>query len=258
VPIREIVRLGSRMDRLSTLRLFLPDFQEGGITTGKGIRSFLKPWLGGIQIEKLKTGFAAITTDLVSGEEVVLKQGNLLEAVRASIAVPGLLSPVNIGDRLLVDGGLVNPVPFDTARQIFAGPVIAVAVHPLALQESVAIPGQRFAGEQSWGELAAYLQSNGVPYISEWLRGFKKTFRENPESLTDIGISDVYQRSVNIAQAGIVRIREQISPPDLMLRPDVRHIGMLEFQRGKEAIALGRNAAEESISAIHALLEDGR
>ncbi len=253
ISIDTMIRLGTKLDWLQTMRLFAPDFSGAGITTGKGIQTYLQPYLGDKKIEKLDVGYAAIATDLVSGNEVVIRQGNLLDAVRASISLPGILSPVRLENRILVDGGLVNPVPFDTARDIFSGPVLAVATHPRALPSDYDDQRQTPEWEQRLDELLRHPWTKKLPYVQQWLRGFRQN-KGDFTQFSNLGISDVFNKSLHISAHAIVCLRERLNPPDLMIAPEVRQIGMLEFYRGREAIAAGRKAAELALPKIRSLL----
>ncbi|MDX8411274.1 MAG: patatin-like phospholipase family protein [Mariprofundaceae bacterium] len=256
ISMDDIISLGSQMDWISTLRLFTPDFADAGISTGKGIHKYLEPYLGGVMIEQLEMAYAATAADLVSGEEVVLDSGDLLQVVRASISYPGLLSPVRHGKRLLVDGSLVNPVPFDVARSLFGGPVLAIDAQPACLLDANV---EEFPPEREWQQkLEELLQSailDKAPQLAAWLKGFRNVRKSREEAFADLGISSVLSRSQIVSGRALTRLREQLCPPDLMLKPAVDDIGLLEFYRGKQAIAAGKEAAESALPDIHGLLE---
>ena len=130
LPVAELVELATTFDWKLTMQLFLPDLPTGGLISGKRILQWLKNKLGEhTVIERLALPYVAVATDLEIGEEVVIDHGPIIDAVRASISLPGTLAPHRLGERVLVDGGVVNPLPFDVARQRFGGPVVAVAVH---------------------------------------------------------------------------------------------------------------------------------
>ncbi len=103
-----------------------PVFPRSGLIDGQKIADVVRTHAASEAIQNLKVPFRAIATDRVSGDEVAIGTGDLIEAVRASIAVPGLFTPVRANDRILVDGGLVNPVPVSAARAMGAKMVIAV------------------------------------------------------------------------------------------------------------------------------------
>lgn len=125
VPADEIERYGMRL-KPNTFRDWI--FPKLGVFGGKRIRGFVEKRLGARRIESLPMRFAAVATDLRSGELVLLERGDLGLAVQASASAPGLLEPVKLDGRLLVDGSLASPVPVDAARKLGAEAVVAVDV----------------------------------------------------------------------------------------------------------------------------------
>lgn len=252
VSVEELLRLACGVDWKTTIRLFMPEFGKGGVIADRGIREFLEPYLGTHEIQSLSIGYAAVAADLASGEEVIIRRGNLLEAVRASISIPGLLRPAIQGARILVDGGLVNPVPFDRARELFGGPVLAVAVHPGAFKFE--LPGETSVPD--WRDRIEDLLRQSV--VRKWpqLRKLLDDWDRNgdEEALPDLGASGIYNRAMDISRAQLMRLRLKLAPPDILLTPNVQGIGMLEFYRADEALAAGMREAKAHLAQIKALL----
>jgi len=252
MPPGEMHQLAMQTDWLQTMRFFTPDFGEGGISSGKGIRRFLEPYLDELRIEELEIAYAAVTTDLKSGEQVVLDSGSLLDAVCASIAFPGLLSPTRFGEQLLVDGGLVNPVPFDVARERFGGPVLAVFTHPRIKERDLLAK----SGGNEWQERLDEMLGSGwldrFPQVREWLGGFRDITGDSP--LKEIGVSRVLNRAQLISEDTLVQLRYHINPPDLHIAPAIHDVGLFEFYRAADAIEAGRTAARQALAQIEALL----
>jgi NTE family protein len=213
------------------------------------IVDFLEGWLGVQQIQDLAMGYVAIATDLESGEQVIIDRDTLVDAVRASISVPGFIAPHRYGQRTLADGGVVNPVPFDVARDYFGGPVVAVAVHGGARKQGV-----RPQPATQWPERARQLLGQSwmvrVPGMRAWLETQLNNRASDSSDITQWTARRVLDRVVNITEAEIVRLRAALNPPDLMLTPGVGHIGMIEFYRAQDAIAAGRRAAEANLPAL--------
>ncbi len=258
MPINELASLATDFNWKQTLQLFMPDLPTGGLVSGRKIMDFLNTKLGAHNIEDLPIGYAVVTTDLETGEEVVLDSGGLVDAVRASISIPGLIAPHRIGQRWLVDGSVLNPVPFDVARERFNGPVIAVAVHSaaraFARRSRQSRPRQlparvRQLLRQPWMARTRGLEA----WLEAQLENRQKARGQTPAWTT----RRVLDQVMDITQAEIIRLRGAMNPPDLMLVPDVSRIGPLEFYRGKEAIAAGRAAAREKLAEIKALFEAG-
>jgi NTE family protein len=252
VPVGDIHRLAAGMDWKATLRLFMPEFGQPGIFSDRGIRNFLAPYMEDKPIEKLPIPYAAVATDLVDGAQVLISEGPLLEAVCASIAIPGLLPPVKLGKRLLADGGLVNQVPFDIARSHFGGPVVAVAVHPGVFDMRLDPPE-----DNTWSsrlnELLQLEWTRKIPQLHVWLSQLKDALHNGSQPLPSP--FSTYNRAMDISRAEITRLREERAPPDLMIRPEVSGIGMFEFYRAKEALNAGREAARKTMGEIRSLLK---
>jgi NTE family protein len=257
MPMDELEKLATTMDWKQTLQLFMPDLPTGGLVSGRKIIDYLNKELGTHNIEDLAMGFAAVTTDLETGEQVVIDRGGLVDAVRASISIPGLIAPHRIDSRWLVDGGVVNPIPFDVARGRFGGPVLAVGVHAAVRDRARRHPppsGQwrtrvRQLLRQPWMKRAGAMQV--------WLEAQLEDHPKRRGVDSPWTARRVLDQVMAITQAEIVRLRASTSPPDLLLEPDVSDIGAFEFYRGYEAIAAGRAAARKKMAEIKALLETG-
>ena len=199
----------------------LLDFQlGGGVLKGERLMDFLRTRFQDRDIEDLALPFAATATSLQTGAEVWLRSGSMLDAVRASIALPGLFTPVPHQGRLLVDGGLVNPVPVSLARAMEADFVIAVDLATDLLHRS-AHPGAEAPPADA---------------------------TRQPSML------DVITTSIDIMQVRISRSRMAGDPPEAIIRPRVGHIGILDFHRAAEGIAAGREAVREALPVLRARL----
>jgi len=255
ISSKKMRELACRMDWISTMRLFTPDFSDLGVSTGKGIREYLTPYMANKKIENLSTAFAAIATDLSTGEQIVIRKGNLLDAVRASISYPGLLTPFQKDGRTLIDGGMVNPVPFDSARTLFGGPVLAVQVHPKVELHAAHREKEAPEWDNRLKELLADAWPSMPPHLTKWFQGFKRKRHFPFHKESGLGISSIMNQAQLVTQDMIMRLRMHISPPDLLLKPDISEIGSLEFYRAEDAITAGRTAAEaqlETILQLHA------
>ncbi|MHB1950612.1 MAG: patatin-like phospholipase family protein [Acidiferrobacteraceae bacterium] len=247
-PMAEVCRIGSTVDWRRTLRLFMPDRASGGLCSGRRILEFLQTHFGDQLIENLPVPWVGIATDLDSGEEVILDTGPLALAARASLSIPGLLAPFPINGRLLIDGGVVNPLPIDVARARFGGPVLAVSLQSLASGSRRPLRPQR----RGWLRASRALRST-------WRRVAARAPSQTPAAFDDMDwrVRWVMSRTAGITQAALVRLRLQQAPPDLLLHPDVGHIGPLEFYRGAEAIEAGRREVLQRLPEIERILASG-
>lgn len=229
----------------------------GGLIDGKKIVKLLHTLKVDTKIEDCGKPFAAIATDLETGREIWLRDGPIDQAVRASIALPGIFSPARHGDRWLVDGGLVNPVPVSACRALGADIVIAVNINGDIVEPFKGEPVRRVLG------LKAPLPPDFLKrLVSQIPEGIRAQAAAIAPSLLQSAPSrpayfDVLANSINIMQDQITRSRLAGDPPHVMLMPRLRHIGLLEFNRAAEAIAEGESCVQHALPALRRYLSSG-
>jgi len=211
----------------------------GGMIGGSRLSAVMREHLGAIAIEDLSVPFTCVATDLVTGHEVWLSRGDLVEALRASFSLPGIFSPVQMNERWLIDGALVNPLPVSVCRAMGAQVVIAVNLNGDLLGRTRA-PGQRIPRAMGFDLLTEMPHIGREPPhgFNGWL---KKIFGREHDAPSLFG---VMVQSLNILQDRITRSRLAGEPPDVSITPKLGHIGLLEFHRAEEVIAEGEAAAD--------------
>lgn len=217
-----------------------------GLIKGERLMDFFRSKFIDRPVDELDMPFAAVATALHSGAEVWLREGSTIDAVRASIALPALFTPVVRDGRILVDGGLVNPVPVSLARAMGADVVIAV--------------------DLSSDILGRHLRKNHEPEIhaaesSEWMGKLQQRLSALMPAAADDGpqapaMLDVIATSINIMQVRIGRSRMAGEPPDLIVTPRLSQLGLLDFHRSKEAIDEGRRATETILPGLRSLIDE--
>jgi NTE family protein len=179
----------------------------------------------------------AVATDLVTGREIWLQDGPIDQAVRASIALPGIFGPARTGDKWLVDGGLSNPVPVSVCRAMGADVIIAVNLNG-------DLVGRRFQTELDAPAAATQLPMPGE-LISRLLQRLPTGLREQAASIVprllqhepaSLGYFDVLANSINIMQDHITRARLAGEPPHVMLLPRLQHITLMESIEPKKLL----------------------
>lgn len=247
----------SGLNQMDILSLLDRGLGNGGLVNGGKLMDAFANQVGDGRIEDMELEFAAVATDIENGREVWLKTGSAIDAVRASIAIPGIFSPVCIDDRWLVDGGLVNPVPVSTARALGADFVIAVNLNG----DLVGTPGarRRYARPDSAKDDSRSLLAKARNWLAirrRWamvgkalLSGSRADERETP------GILSVIADSIDIMQDRITRARLAGEPPDVLISPRLGHVGILEFDRAEEVIRIGRECTENQLDEIKRLLD---
>ena len=230
-------------------RLVDTTFRGGGVMTGNRLMAAVAQCVTDPPIESLPVSFGAVATDLYTGEEVWLREGSLISAVRASSGLPGLFAPTWYQERWLIDGGVVNPLPVSLCRALGAEVVIAVD-----LSRSVSRAGMR---AQRQAEPDSPLTVEGAAVLQKWqglVDGLVESFRSRRNQP---GLFETMASSVNIMQDRITRTRLAIEPADFVLRPDLAEFQLMDFHRAREAIEVGYAAvaaADTTLDVVAARL----
>ncbi|MCH6587979.1 MAG: patatin-like phospholipase family protein [Proteobacteria bacterium] len=217
--------------------------RSGGMIGGRHLVQAMQEHLGDTTIEALRRPFVAVATDLVTGHEVWLRKGNLIEAIRTSFSLPGVFPPVRMNGRWMVDGALVNPVPVSICQALGAQMVIAVNVN-------ADIIGKSRRGDQDVPSIAGFdlLQEleAGKTMAPESKLGAltRRVFRREPSQPSLFG---VMISALGIVQDRITRSRLAGEPPDVHITPRLGHIGLFEFDRADEIIDEGEAAVERAL-----------
>src|SRR3954449_11963821 len=222
-----------------------------GLIGGAKLAAQLETAIGQTLIEDLPLKFATVATEVRTGHEIWLTHGRIVDAMRASYALPGIFSPVLVGDRWLVDGALVNPVPVSAARAFGAEIVIAANLSSDVFAHSTTIYSHGPSAD-----LRVAVVPDPLHEPEPRKRGLGKFFsaertmkREFFGSATRPGISTVMVDAFNIMQDRITRARLAGDPPDLLISPRVGQIGWFDFHRADDLIAHGARAAVGAIES---------
>ena len=241
------------------IRYFDISLRGGGIIEGRWITDFFRESVEDIDIASVTPVFGAVATDLASGRETWLTSGSMIDAVRASIAIPGLLSPVLIRSRWHVDGALVNPLPVSLCRALGADVIIGVSLNgnlmarpsPIAVTPTPPMaPGERELADEtasSWTRWFGYGRSTDAGAT-----------QQGPTADNRPGYLEVVSQTFFIVQDFVSRIRLAADPVDILIAPDVGELGWLEFHRAAEAIEAGEAAVAESLPAIRSFIDRDR
>jgi len=222
-----------------------------GLIGGTKLAAELEAAMGPSLIEDLPIKFATVATEVRTGHEIWLTHGRIVDAMRASYALPGIFAPVLVGDRWLVDGALVNPVPVSAARAFGAEIVIAanlssdVFAHSTTIYSHGPAPGAAMAAMPEVMDPAPPKRGFGKFFSAE-----RTVKREFFGAAGRPGISTIMVDAFNIMQDRITRARLAGDPPDLLISPRVGQIGWFDFHRADDLIAHGARAAERAIESI--------
>ena len=255
------------LQRFDVLRLLDWTISGGGFIKGDRIIAALKKLIGDINIEDLPIPYTAVAVDLDVQREVWFSRGSLFDAIRASIAIPTIFRPYRYQGRLLVDGGLLNPLPVSPTLRDLTDATIAVDVNapaePLPDTGVLRKEGNSETDRGSAGQSSPEMMPDGKPapidlrrasyrrriaeYVgSWWLERHARTSEHEP------GAFELFARSLDTVQETITRLKLAAQPPDLLITIPHNACAFYEFQRAEELIALGRLRTREALARWNA------
>ncbi len=212
----EIVELTAAVDMNQAFRRQADDEPSWIGTTG--LRQTLEKALGDITFADLRMPFAVTAVDLDTAELVAIHKGRVVNALMATSAVPGVFPPVRYYDRLLIDGGMLAPVPVSLARSLKPGlPVVAVVLSPPITQ---------------WTTVNTPKLLNSLPVLARYIARLRVAQALN-----------VFMRAIDISGAMLTELLLEVEQPDVIIRPDVGEFGLLDFVDVKTVAKLGEEAA---------------
>jgi NTE family protein len=241
----EFAEWAKSLTQRAVLRLLDPSIATAGVLRAEKILDAVRDILGDVTIEELPIPYTAVSTDLLSGKSVWLQRGPVVAAIRASIAIPGVITPHVFDGRLLADGGILDPLPMAPIAAVNADLTIAVS---LAGSEA----GGRYEPTETeprattewltrmWRSTTALFERTGVA-PDESAEELVDVSREEP--VPRLGSFEVMNRTIDIAQAALARHTLAAYPPDVLIEVPRTVCRSLEFYRAAEVIDVGRELA---------------
>ncbi len=227
------------LKRRNIIRLLDISFTRKSIFKGERIIEVLKEIIKDRTIEELPIGFTAVATDILEQKEVWLAEGSLFQAIRASIAVPMIFSPVQYSDRLLADGGIINPVPIAPTLNNDTELTVAVALNGppeiFEIESKVSVDEEDIQPKNKYQLGIEKLVDGMMP------KG------EIKESKQDIGIINLMTQSMDTMQSSLARFKLAANRPDIMIEIPRNLCGWLDFDRAEELIEFGYARTEETL-----------
>lgn len=240
------------------LRLVDPALPTSGLINGQRVQAYIRAQLGRETIEELPVPFACVAVDLANGQEVVMRSGPIASAVRASISIPGMFTPLCREGRYLVDGGLVNPLPVSVARELSHGEaVLAVDLnHDIGENREIReflenhadeTPEQDCHEPRTAEDARRDDTGSAARRVSDWVDGtpIGRWLRRGPQP----NLYEVLNASLVIMEKEITQAKLRVERPDILVRPDLGHVRFLEFHRARESIDRGYAATREALQA---------
>jgi len=235
------------LKRRNIIRLLDISFSRKSLFKGEKIIEVLNEIIKDRLIEDLSIGYTAVATDILEQKEVWFTQGSLFEAIRASIAVPMIFSPVQYQERVLVDGGIINPIPI--APTLNDDTELTVAV-------GLSGPPEIFESKQ-----ALFQNSDSDQVSNKYQFGIEKFIEgmlpkgSNEKSKQDLGLFNLVTQSMDTMQSSIARFKLAANPPDIVIEIPRNICSWFEFDRADELIEFGYSRTEDTLQHYEKLLE---
>ena len=226
-----------KLNKKDVFRLMDFTISTQGFLKGEKIFNEIKNTFTDVKIENLKIPFSAVAVDLVSHEEIIFRKGSLFEAIRASCSIPSVVKPVKQGNKILVDGGIINPLPFSIIKRQKNDFLVGVDVNSFDAKNTQ-------SSSNYFGDYYKYIET-----ISNYLPLFLKDYIK--KSNKEIGgYMDITSRSFQIMQEKIVQNSIDKNKPDLVFKIPRDSCNMFNFLQAKELIKIGRRIAVSQIPAL--------
>lgn len=239
-----------------------PVFPKSGLIEGSGCIELLREYIpSDLKIEDLHIPLAITATDYFYGKSVVFRSGNILEAIRASISVPGIFIPVKYRSTFLIDGGVANPLPINIIKRMGAGITIAVNLHPgikkhklknlikSEIDQMGIVVDSRdieiIKGNDDFINSAGKRHGNWLDSIENWL-GFDK----DAQKIKMPNIFEIIARSFDIMELVNTRLMLKYNPPSVLIQPNILEVGTLDFSDVSRIITEGYLACTEVKGAL--------
>ena len=251
----EFTRVARRLTRAEVLLMMRPRLGRPGLIKGESIMSLFSRIIGDVRIEDLPIPYTAVATDLMARREIWFHEGPLLAAIRASIAIPTVFTPVMMHGRLLVDGGLVNPLPMESSMRFDADLTVAVSLFGKEWELSRHSATQETSDAQT-EIIEAVSPPGGLARLSERLTESLTRTRHSPldeffEPLPDdLDLTTMMMMSLDVMQARIEASRVSQNPPDVHIEVPTSTANVLDMWEAERIIELGRQLAIEKFDRL--------
>lgn len=224
--------------------LLSPTLSKKGFMSGKKIMKFLEESLEKEEIEELDKKYAAVCADLVNGEVVTFTKGDLISAVRASIAIPGLFTPALVNNRLLIDGGILEPLPVRAVRELGSDFVVGVDV----LTGSIGDAGvrERETNSDAMGiDSALNSKNENIKSFAKCDENKSIDEKDSKRIRDKLNVVSILKRVILLNQKQLIGHILELFPVDFLIRPDVTAVGVPDFHRAEHIIEIGKTEAEK-------------
>ena len=233
------------VDLLKMMTFFEVQLPKTGLFDGRKISKFLRENLQHEMIEDLGKTYAAVSCDYNTGERVVFDRGDLITSTRASYSIPGLFTPVDYMGRVLIDGGVVDPVPVEAARELGADTIIAVDLnHHVRWRKENS--RKKNGNSRNWK----------FKHHPLWMN-LEERFGKMSRAKVSPGMIEILLDSFYLMEMHLTDYTLDLSKPDIIIRPNLRNITFIEFNKAREGIDIGRKETERMMDEIFSRVDEG-
>ena len=225
------------LDKLKILELIDFSLSKEGLVKGDRVFKKMKEFIPDVNIEDLPISYAATSTDILNKKEIVFTKGSILEAVRASVAIPTIITPVKKETAILVDGGIVNNLPLNHVKRVKDDILIAVYVNAHT-------PVYKPKNISSKKKKPLYL--NKILTMKSEL--YKKYFKEKQQNM---GYFNIINKSIDMLMYQLAMVALEKYPPDVLINVSRDSCGIFDFHKAKELVEIGKHMAKESLKKRH-------
>ncbi len=222
------------LDKLDVFNLIDFTFSSHGFIKGEKVFDEMKKqgFIPKVNIEKLPIPLSIVAADIIKNEEVIFTSGDLYDAIRASVSIPNVFTPIELPDGMLVDGGVMNPLPINHIPKIDSDLIIAVDVNALIPYKKPKLP--------KVNKVEVYEEQNTIDQLkAKWNEFFLNNQKKNPKK-DKLGYFDMLNRTIQVMQDKIIQYTIETSPPDILIQISKHAGGSFEFFKAKEFIEAGR------------------
>lgn len=256
--LKDDMLLFTKKELLSVVDITIP---KSGLIKGNSFIKFITKYIPeNAKIEDLPRPLAIVATDYYTGKQIIFRKGNILEALRASVSIPGVLIPAVYGDTILIDGGVANPLPVDVLKDMGSGLTIAVNLHP----------GLRFSGikkivKSGAGKIGINLFPENIAYaddsqsvvvaepkktITDWFKSIDQWISKDKHKDDLPSIFEVFFQAIDIMEHVNTQNLLKYNKPTVLIEPELIQVGTLDFHKAKSIITAGYAASADKKSKL--------
>lgn len=264
---KEIQNLALKIDRNEMRKLFRVTLEGAGFIDGQFIDEYLDEIFPVKNIQDLEVPFGCCACSITDGREITFTKGSLTDAVRASISIPGILTPHKLGELTLVDGGLANPVPVSLCRSMGADFIIAVNVlnTPILKNKVYDFPEKlKELKEKNADKQAEKFNEKIKMFIVKEIENIELQAKRIGSILNlndEINIINIISQTYLIGESNLAKFRLTTDKPDVLVEPNMRSVRHFDFEKLSEAILIGEKEAWKASAQnkkLKELLNDGK